>query len=164
MDGAEIPLIDLALLDLFVDDTQCLRCFCRDDDTAGIAVDAVAQRGREGMLLGGTVFALLVEIRLDVIDERVDILAVVGMDDQTRFFVAEDDIVVLIDDIELRGQTLLRIVGGDGFKKFFLDKQLDRIALQQNLLLLGTFAVDLDLFEPDIFVHERGRHGLEVFG
>ena len=84
MDDAQIPLVDLTVLDLLVQDAQRLGVFRGDDDAAGVAVDAVAQRGRERMLLARAPLAFGVEIRLNVVDERAAVFrAVVRMDGLT---------------------------------------------------------------------------------
>ena len=80
---AQIGFLQLVVPDLFVDDTQRLRILGRDDNAARVPVNAVAQRRGEGVLLPGTPFTLLVEVRLDVVDQRVDLLCLVGVDYQT---------------------------------------------------------------------------------
>ena len=55
------------------------------------------------MLLPGLPLALGVEIGLDVVDEGPAVLRpVVGVDGLARLFVDEDEVLVLIDDVQLR--------------------------------------------------------------
>ena len=68
---AQIGFLQLVVPDLFVDDTQRLRILGRDDNAACVPVNAVAQRRGEGVLLPGTPFTLLVEVRLRSEERRV---------------------------------------------------------------------------------------------
>ena len=100
VDDAEIALVDLAVFDLLVQDAERLGGLGGDDDAAGVAVDAVAERGREGMLLTGAPFVLCVEVGLDVVDERLAVFrAVVRVDGLTRLLIDEEDVLVLIYNI-----------------------------------------------------------------
>ena len=65
-DDAEIGLIDLTVADLIVQDAQRLGVFRRDDDAAGVAVDAVAERGGEGVFGLRVPFAALTQVGLNV--------------------------------------------------------------------------------------------------
>ena len=51
VDDAKIALVNLAVLDLLVENAQRLGGFCGNDNAAGVAVDAVAQRGRKRVFL-----------------------------------------------------------------------------------------------------------------
>ena len=97
---AEVALVDLPIPDLLVDDPQGLGVFGGDDDAAGVAVDAVAQRRGEGVLPPGVPLPLLVEVCLNVVDEGVDLLRLVGVDHQTGALVQQHQILVLVDDIQ----------------------------------------------------------------
>ena len=50
MDDAQIILVDFPVPQLVVEDPQGLRVFSRDDDPAGVSVDAVDQRRSERLL------------------------------------------------------------------------------------------------------------------
>ena len=67
-----------------------------DDDAAGVAVDAVAQSGGEGVFLIGGPLLLLVEVGLDVGEQRVDPFRLVRVDHQTGPLVQEKDVLILI--------------------------------------------------------------------
>ena len=118
MDDAEIALVDLTVLDLLVEDAQRLRVLGRDHDAAGIAVDAVAEGGRERVFLARAPLALGVEIGLNVVDERFSVLrAVVRMNGKAGLFIHEQDVFVLIDDVELwRGDGQIGVLGLRRFK------------------------------------------------
>ena len=73
-----------------------------DDDAAGVAVDAVAQRGSEGVLPAGVPLPLLIEVRLDVVDECVHLLRLVSVDHQPRPLVDQQQVLVLVHDVHLR--------------------------------------------------------------
>ena len=123
VDDAQIPLVDLTVLDLLVEDSQSLRIFRGDDDAAGIAVDSVAQGGGKGVLLQRPPFALGVEIGLDMVDERAAVFrAVVRVDGLARLFVDQQDVFILIDDVQLRrGDGQIGIFFFGGIKKLVVD-------------------------------------------
>ena len=123
MYDAEIALVDLPVLDLLVEDTQRLGVFCRDDDAARVAVDAVAQRGRKRVFLARAPLALGIEIGLNVIDERLAVFrAVVRMDGLPRLFVDEQNIFILIYNMELRrADGQIGIFFFRGIKKLVVD-------------------------------------------
>ena len=97
---AQVPLVDLPVPDFFVDDAQGLGVFGGDDDAAGVAVDAVAQGRGEGVFPSGVPLPLLIQIRLDVVDEGVDLLRLVGVDHQAGPLVQQQQILVLIHDVQ----------------------------------------------------------------
>ena len=97
---AEIPLVHLPVADLLVDDPQRLGVLGGDDDAAGVAVDAVAQGGGKGVLPLGVPLPLLVEVRLNVVDESVDLLRLVGVYHQPRPLVQQHQVLVLVHDGE----------------------------------------------------------------
>ena len=100
MDDAEVAFVDLTVFDLLVQEAQRLGGLGGDDDAAGVAVDAVAERGREGMFFAGTPFTLGVEVGLNVVDERLAVFrAVVRVDGLTRLLIDEEDVLVLIYNI-----------------------------------------------------------------
>ena len=57
VDDAEVALVQLAVLDLLIQNPQRLGVFCRDDDATGVAVDAVAERRGKGVLFARPPFA-----------------------------------------------------------------------------------------------------------
>ena len=93
---AEIGFLDLVVPDLFVEDAQGLGVLGGDDDAAGVPVDAVAEGGGEGILQAGVPLLLLIEIGLDVGEQGVHPLVLVGVDHQTGALVQQHDLVVFI--------------------------------------------------------------------
>ncbi len=88
VDQAQIVFLHLAQADFFIQNPQSLRRFGGHDDAAGIAVDAVAQSRREGLLLIRVPLPLLIEIGFDMVDQRIRSALVVFMDHHARPFVA----------------------------------------------------------------------------
>ena len=82
VDYAEVVFFQLTVPDLLVHHPKSLRRFGGDDDAPGVPVDTVAQGGGKGPLLVGGPLLFLVEVGLDVGDERVDPLRLVGVDHQ----------------------------------------------------------------------------------
>ena len=83
---------------LFVEDAQGLGVLGGDDDAAGVPVNAVAEGGGESVLPAGVPLPLLVEVGLDVVDEGVDLLRLVGVADQALALVRKKEVLVFIDD------------------------------------------------------------------
>ena len=98
---AKIPFGQLAVLHFLVENAQRLCRLCGDDDAAGVAVNAVDERGREGRFLIGIIRALFIEIPLDAGDERINKFTVIRMTKQPRLFVQQQHIVVFIENVEL---------------------------------------------------------------
>ena len=116
------PFFDLTVFDLLIEDAKSLRIFRRDDDAAGVAVDAVAERGGKGVLLLRPPFALLRHVGLNVGDEGVVVPHARAVAQHTGLFVHQQDVLVLIDDVEPRRRNfepgiLLR----RSFKKLVVD-------------------------------------------
>ena len=95
---AEIGFLDLVVPDLFVEDAQGLGVLGGDDDAAGVPVNAVAEGGGESVLPAGVPLPLLVEVGLDVVDEGVDLLRLVGVADQALALIGEKNVLILVDD------------------------------------------------------------------
>ena len=120
--GAEIVFLDLAVADLVVEDAQRLGVFRSDDDAAGVAVDAVAERGGEGILLPRAPLALLCEIGLDVRDQRVVVPDPGAVAEHARLLVGQEQVLILIDDADPRGADLeIGILLPGLFKEFVVD-------------------------------------------
>ena len=63
--------------------------FGRDDDSAGITVNAVDERRSEGLLAGRIELALFIEITFDTGDEGVYLFMVVRVAEKARFFIEQ---------------------------------------------------------------------------
>ena len=100
MDDTQISLVDLPVFDLLVQNAQRLGGFRRDDDAAGVSVDAIAKRGRERVFLPRPPFAFGVQIGLNVVDERLAVFrAVVRVDGLAGLFVDEEDVLIFVYNI-----------------------------------------------------------------
>ena len=109
-------------LDLAAPDAPRLRGFGRDDDTARVAVNAVAQRRRERQRIRRVPLARLKQVRLDVCDESVGVPLLVRMDDHARSFVRKQNVPILINDGQARRfNFLIGFCFGRAFKKFVVD-------------------------------------------
>ena len=97
---AEIGFLQLVTLYFFIDGPQRLRIFCGDDNPSGVAVDAVAQRRGKGVLLLGVPLLFLVEVRLNMVDEGIDLLRFVCMDHHAGTLIHQQEIFVLVDNLQ----------------------------------------------------------------
>jgi hypothetical protein len=71
MYDGKVILLYLSFFDLFIHNAQSLCVFRSDDDTGGVSINAVAKRRREGVFLPWPPFVFLVQICLDMSDERI---------------------------------------------------------------------------------------------
>ena len=165
MNGTVIEFAKLILADLLIHLTKRLGILGGDHDTSRVTVDSVAQRGSEGLLGIGIVFTLLIQICLDVHDQCIVRALRILVYQHTGTLVAQDDIFILIGDRQLgldAGKCPHILLGR--VKELIANKELDRVALLQNIALLGTRTIYLDLFGADVFVHQRHGKPLDGLG
>ena len=67
-----------------------------DDDAAGVAVDAVAQRRRKGIFPLGVPLPFLIQICLNVVDEGIHLLRLVGVDHHSLRLVRQQQVLILV--------------------------------------------------------------------
>ena len=80
-----------------------------------------------------------------MVDERVDFLALIGVNDQTCGLIEQHDVFVLIDDLEPRRRDReIDILFTRRFKKLIVDVALQHVARAELLIPLGARTVDLD--------------------
>ncbi len=155
---AVIELPHLVVADFFVHFPQGNRVLCGNHNASRVAVDAVAERGREGLLGGGVVFPLLRQVRPDVQNQRILPCGGILVNQHPGAFVEQENVFVLVHNIQLRlnppdcAAVLLGRI-----EEFVADKQLYLVPLAKHLVLLGPRAVDLDFFRADILVRQRLR-------
>ena len=101
---AKIELRQLTVAYFLTEYTEAFRVLRSYYYPAGVAVDAVAQRGSKAHFVLRGVFALLIKIVLYAVDERIGAVfpAVSLVDEKPRSLVRQKYIFVLIDDINLR--------------------------------------------------------------
>ena len=102
VNGAKVYLVELTCLYLLVHHLQGDGIFSRDNEPRRVSVDTVAKRGSERILLTRNVIAFFIKIELYVVDERIQLLVLVGMDDQARRLIGDEYILVLIYNNEPR--------------------------------------------------------------
>ena len=100
-----------------------------------------------------------------MIDQRFAVFrAIVRVNGLAGLLVGKENVLILVDDVELRdadgqiGVFLLR-----GVKKLVVDIKLDDISGGKMGIALGALSVQLDALETDVFLHQRigeQRHGL----
>ena len=105
--GAQIIFTDAVLTYMLVHFTQCSRILGSDHDAARIAVDAVAQGWGKALLLLGDVLALFPQVTLYTVYQCVRCVVVVLVDDHSHRLVAQQDVLVLVNDAEINLYTLI---------------------------------------------------------
>lgn len=89
---------------------------------------------------------------------------IMGMDRQTGPLVHQDDLVILIDDVQLRrrhGQVSIVLPGC--IEKLVIDIELQNVADLQPVVPLAAASVALDALDADIFLGQgcrKKRYGL----
>ena len=161
VDGTQVVLFDLPVLDFLVHDAQGLGGLGGDDDAAGVPVDAVAQGGGEGVFLPGVPLLFLIKVGLDVGDEGVDVLPLVRVDQQAGALVHQEDVLVLIDDVQLGLEDGEEgVLRGGGVEELIVDVELEHIAHRQAGVPLGALSVELHPLEADVFLGQgSGEEG-----
>ena len=99
---AEVALVQFPVPYLLVDDPQCLGVLGRDDDAAGIAVDTIAQRRRKGIFPLGVPLPFLIQICLDVVDEGIHLLRLVGVDHHSLGLIRQQQVLILVHHRQVR--------------------------------------------------------------
>ena len=167
MHDAEVELLQLAGLDLFIEHPQGGRVFGRDDDAARIAVDPVAEGGRKAVLPGGVVLALLVEVVEDAVDQRVRLAALVLVDEQAGALVREEDVFILVEDVDRGRDGEEGGRAGRAAEKLVVQVEGKPVSLAQTGGDLAPLAVELDPLGADGFIEQglgqqRDRLGHEL--
>ena len=142
---AKIKLFKLSVLDLLIKHTQALSIFCTYYNAPCVAVYPVAKGRSERQLLLRTIFTLFIKIVLHSVYKRVCRATFVLMYHKSALFVAKDNILVLVNNIQRRWRTeKSRSVSNFALKKFVIDVKLHNVTASKPCGYLAAFAVDLD--------------------
>ena len=158
---SEILLVHPPLADRLVHGTQGRCRLCGDDEALGIAVDAVAEGRREGLLGGRVVDALAPEILLHLVEER-DLAGRVRVAELPRGLADDEDARVLVDDLR-RPVCGHEAAGRAGREELVTGKDADAVALAEHLAALAALAVQADVLRADELVeHPLGTGGHQL--
>ena len=100
-----------------------------------------------------------------MVDERIDLLPLVGVNDEPGWLVEQQNVLILVKDVQLwicDGEV--DVLLARRFKEFVVDVELELVALAQTAVSFGARAVDLDALEADVLLRQRGGqqgNGLE---
>ena len=161
MDDGQVVFGDLPVADLLVEHPQGLGVLGGHDDAAGVPVDAVAQGGGEGVLVPGVPLLLLIEVGLDVGDQGVDLLVLIGVAEQAGPLVQQHQVFILVDDLQPGPEHREEGVVLPGLvEELVVDVQLEHIPLPQPHVPLGALAVHLHPLEADVLLGQgAGEQG-----
>ena len=144
---AKIKLFKLSVFNFLIKHTQTFSIFRTYYNAACVAVDPVAKGRSKRQLLLRTIFALFIKIVLYPVYERVRRAAFVLMYHKSALFVAKDNILVLVNNIQRRWRTeKSRSVSNFALEKFVIDVKLHNVTASKPCGYLTAFAVDLDTF------------------
>ena len=80
-----------------------------------------------------------------MVDERVDLFALIGVNDQTCGLIEQHDVFVLIDDVQPRRRDReIDILFARCFEELVVDVALQHVARAELLIPLSAHTVDLD--------------------
>ena len=109
------------------------------------------------MLPAGIPLPLLVEVGLNVVDEGVDLLCLIGMDHKARTLVQKKKVLILVKNVQLgleEGEEEVVLPGL--VEKLVVDVQLQHVPHRQALIPLAALPVALDALDADVFLQEGG--------
>ena len=100
-----------------------------------------------------------------MVDERIDLLPLVGVNDKPGWLVEQQNVLILVKDVQLwicdgEGDILL----ARRFYELVVEVMLEPLGLAQAVVSLGAGSVDLDALEADVLLRQRGGqqgNGLE---
>ncbi len=157
--NGKVPFVNFPVANLLVEDSQRFRIFCCNDNAAGVSVNSVAQCRGEGMLFPGMPFPLLIQVRLNLVNQCSSVFrTVVGMYGQPRPLVYQKNIVILIDDVQSGGgNRQIGVVLSGGFKELIVNVQREHIAGLQTGVPLCPGTVAFNSLDANIFLGEGCR-------
>ena len=154
----EVGLFDLVAPDFLVEDPQGLRVLGGDDDAPGVPVNAVAQGRGESVLPAGIPLLLLIEVSLDVVDQGVDLLGLVGMAHKALPLVRQEQVFVLVNDGEAGLEDGEEAVFLRGLvEELVVDVELQHVPVLEPHVPLGALAVDLHPLEANVLLGQGRR-------
>ena len=92
-----------------------------------------------------------------MVDERIDLLPLVGVNDEPSWLVEQQNVLVLVKDVQLwicDGEV--DVLLARRFKELVVEVKLEPVALAQAVVALGAGSVDLDALEADVLPRQRG--------
>ncbi len=157
---ATVALRQLPLPNLLVQYPQSRGVFGAEDDTAGVAVDAVAEGGGEGILPLGGILTGGHQVFKDAVNKGIHRPVVVHMDHQPGGLIHQEEVFVLVEDFQLvpgGKEGVLLAVGG---KELIVYVQLHQVPQGQAAGGFTALAVHLDSLKAQIFVQKvLGQEG-----
>ena len=151
-------LQNLAVTDGFVHAAEGGGILGGDDEPLGVPVDAVAERRRKGLLGSRVVFALVVEVFLDLVEQRNGaVLPPVRV--HAGGLVHDEDVPVLVGGRDLTGGVPERVRRFGLGEELVLCKDADGVALGEQLVALAACAVQADVLLADELVEHPLRAG-----
>ena len=92
-----------------------------------------------------------------MVDERIDLLPLVGVNDEPGWLVEQQNVLILVKDVQLwicDGEV--DVLLARRFKELVVEVKLEPVALAQAVVALGAGSVDLDALEADVLLRQRG--------
>ena len=146
----------LILKDFIVENPEGCGVFCRNNNSAGVAVNSVAKGRNKGIFAFRVIFAFFVKIVLNPCDKRIRAPLVTFMNKKSRGFVNKNNVFVLVNNGNIRGRKHKFRALFFGFEKFVRNVALNKVAHGKTGGNFAALSVKLDSFKADVFI-EQGR-------
>ena len=153
---AAIGLFHLPLLDDLIHRLQRGGVLGAQYQSAGVAVDAIAQCRRKAVFLCWVIFALLVQVFLHPSDQCIRGAALILMYHQSGGLISDKDILILIDDRKRVPGPQKGLICPLFLKKLIIEVQAYHITHGQSGAYFCPLAIHLDPFGADPPIHHRG--------
>lgn len=140
--------------DQFIEREQILP---EKDDAGGVSIQTMGRGREESCRIIDVEFSFFGKIVQDHILESDAFLAFLGMDKKTLGLVGDEDVLVLVEDIEIRLDRTQDGLLPELLEQILLQIDGDMVSLFEQVVDLGFDAVYFDVFLAEHTINERDR-------
>ena len=99
--------------------------------------------------MGRIILSLILQVPADLIHQGVLLLVGIAVCQQPPWLADDENVIVFIGDRELPFRSVLSRIPGQFLQPVFVHIKTEHIALFQDCVLFGAFAVDFEVFAYD---------------